>query len=214
MKKHLPLAIALGTGLMAFVTVATVRAEPSSPELPRCQFCPIFVFKDTIVGQTNDGIYDTRVVIPENPGAPDTQTNFEGLWQLGSEFLPAEDLYIVIRPNFENPKLLIGGDIAKNGTYPGGERLNDIPAKLWEDSSLQQGIFGDAGDTQYDNDVTTCRWRPAYCGDYRLWTRFTVNPKAIVLHVDNRSAGINSLWGWVWDQKPTTEKPQPNQPVP
>ena len=213
MKKHLPLAIALGAGLMAFATVATVRAEPGAPDLPRCQYCPIFVFKDTVVEGANDGIYDTRVVTPPNPGAPDTQTDSYGLWQIGSNLLPAEDLYIVIRPTFEVGDLLIGGDLKKNGTYPAGTALNGIPTKLWEDTSLQKGIFGDAGDNQYDNDISTCFWRPAFCGDYRLWTRTTVNPKAIVLHVDNRSAGLNSLWGFIWQKKPI-DKQQPNQPVP
>lgn|GEM_PF-3678888 len=213
MKKHLPLAIALGAGLMAFATVATVRAEPGAPDLPRCVNCPIFVFKDTVVNGANDGIYDTRVVTPENPGDPDTQTNYDGLWQLGPPFLPAEDLYIVIRPLFEQGKLLIGGDL-KRGEYPNGAQFNGIQTKLWEDTSLQQGIFGDAGDIQYDNDVTTNTYAPHFGGDYRLWTRVTVNPKAIVLHVDNRSAGITNLFGWVWNQNRPIDKQQPNQPVP
>jgi hypothetical protein len=198
LKKQLPLAVALGAGMMALASVATVKAEPSNPGAPKCILCPLFVYKDTDA----NGVYDTRVRQELPPTQPDASTSTSGLWQLGSQSIVPADLYIVIRPNFENDrKRLIGGDL-KSGYYPSGSALNGIRAQLWEDTSVIKGIFGDPEDTLYDADVTQCGYRSGFCGDYRLWLRPSAPDKAIVLHVNNSQGLLNSLYGWVWEQLP------------
>lgn len=193
MKKQLPLAIALGAGMMAIVSVAIVKAEPSAPDLPTCDGCHVFAYKDA---NAPWGVYDTRVDPGKGLTEPDTQTA-DGLWELSGASVTNDDLYIVIIPNWEVPeKFLIGGDLKANG-----ETLNGIPTALWEDTSLIKGIFGDSGDYRFDTDVTKNSYR-GISGDYRLWIRPNANAKAIVLHIDNRSTHFTSLNGWVWKQFP------------
>lgn len=208
MKKQLPLAIAIGAGLMALVSVSTVRAEPDSPDLPDCVGCPVYSFKDT----NNDGLYDTRVNVNANLSLPDTYTDFVGLWELWGPTISADDLYIVILPNFEQGKLLIGGDLWSS-RFPNGDFINGVQTVYWEDTSLIKGVFGDFGDTQLDNDVTTSAYRGDAGGDYRLWSKATWNPKAIVINVDNRANVYDALHGWVWNQL-RIDKPDPNPPLP
>ena len=203
-KKFFVLAAMMAAMVLGLSPSDGVHAEPSDPNLPRITGAPVTLWKDT----NADGVYDTRVYEPDTPGAPDTYTDLVGLWEIE---VTDDDLYLVIEADVEALPALIAGDIAE-GVYPNGNKLNGLTTNYWEESNYTT-IFGDIvgvnndEDILLDTDVTTCNYRSNFCGDYRLWDMKNGGSKAIVIHIDNTTAGYDDLHGWLWEQIPPDKAP-------